>query len=42
MKALTAKAFAAIVFTTVLLTGCGQKGDLYQPVTHSVQPLNSP
>lgn len=28
---LTIKAMTALVFTTLLLAGCGQKGDLYLP-----------
>ncbi|MFK0572323.1 LPS translocon maturation chaperone LptM [Endozoicomonas sp.] len=28
---LKAPALAAVVFFVLLLTGCGQKGDLYQP-----------
>ncbi|MGB1272392.1 MAG: LPS translocon maturation chaperone LptM [Endozoicomonas sp.] len=47
MPIITARKKAALVFSafliTGLLTGCGQKGDLYQPkqqtaFSHSVQP----
>ncbi len=30
---LKAPALAAVAFFVLLLTGCGQKGDLYQPKT---------
>ena len=35
------RALIAIVFTTVLLVGCGQKGDLYYPTDSGTQQLTS-
>lgn len=31
MTRFSARAFAALVCSVLLLTGCGQKGELYQP-----------
>ena len=38
MKAVTVRMLSIIAITTLFLTGCGQKGDLYHPLASSLSP----
>ena len=41
MKAAIVRVFSIAVITTLFLTGCGQKGDLYHPLSGDQVPARS-
>ena len=41
MKAAIIRIFSIVAITTLFLTGCGQKGDLYQPLSGDELPVLS-
>ena len=41
MQAAIVRAFGIIMFTTLFLTGCGQKGDLYHPADQNPERVTT-